>query len=59
MAQQAPPALVPTAPDPVSLLEVLKEELQYNPQLAVQSIARLNIIGRALGPERTRSALLP
>ena len=27
-------------------LEVLKDELHYNPQLAVQSIARLLVIGR-------------
>ena len=42
-----------------SVLEVLKDELQYNPQLAVQSIQRLLVIGRALGPDRVHSQLLP
>jgi serine/threonine-protein phosphatase 2A regulatory subunit A len=40
-------------------LSVLKDELHYNPQLAMQSISRLLAIGRALGPERTRTELLP
>ena len=32
-----------------SPLEVLKDELQYNPQMAVQSVMRLRAIGVALG----------
>ena len=38
---------------------MLKDELQYNPQLAVQSIMRLRVIGVALGQERTHTDLLP
>ena len=40
-------------------MEALKDELHYNPTLAMQSLARLLVIGRALGPERTRQELLP
>ena len=40
-------------------VSVLKDELHYSPTMAVQSLARLLVIGRALGPERTRSELLP
>ena len=40
-------------------LETLKDELHYNPTAAVQSIARLRVIGDALGPEGTRTELLP
>ena len=40
-------------------LECLKDELQYNPTAAVQSISRLRVIGLALGPERTKMELLP
>lgn len=42
-----------------SPLEVLKDELQYNPQMAVQSIMRLRVIVVALGQERTHTELLP
>ena len=40
-------------------MEALKDELQYSPTLAIQSLQRLLDIGRALGPERTRHELLP
>jgi hypothetical protein len=41
------------------VLMALKDELQYNPLQAVQSIARLANIAQALGAERTRNELLP
>ena len=44
---------------PAIPMDVLKDELQYSPTLAIQSLQRLLVIGRALGPERTRHDLLP
>ena len=41
------------------VLMALKDELQYNPLQAVQSIARLTNIAQALGADRTRNELLP